>query len=162
MRQGLKRGMHTLSCYSPGGGGLSFSWVDQHGTAIGRTVTHKDVKAYLKLKDAEHLREKGYRPVFLRGHWQLLAPVQRTGDDTLEMNGTAYRYTLDTAQTNEELIEQHVNPSDDIHTDSNGNDLVSLATATAALDELRKDTDHRRDTCHEPQWVYRNLTLYTH
>lgn len=99
MKRGLTRkNKGTLFCYASGDGALHFCWntydYERGGfVANGSTVTVADAKAYLKLKEAKHLRDRGWRVITLHGQVVLVADVKRTGDDTLTYDGTEYRYT---------------------------------------------------------------------
>ena len=84
-----------LHCYASGDGALHFSWVNPKGIASGAKVTEGEVRAYLNLEAAKHLRERGWRPFCLWGQWCLIADVRRLGPNKLQYEGTEYAYSVD-------------------------------------------------------------------
>lgn len=97
MRHAMKEGHEYLSAYSPNGGFIAFVWSDQEGKATARQVTLSDVKKFMTRKKlAGHYIENGYQIVNIGNHPApvLFAPVSRIDDNTLEVQGNRYSYSV--------------------------------------------------------------------
>lgn len=88
-----------LKAYASGSGALSFCWQEKdHRTnqtiATGRTVTMNEARDYLaNRKRAEHLRAKGWKVWDSGCGGPVLVPnMERTGPDTIRMDGKEYKY----------------------------------------------------------------------
>lgn len=75
----LKDG-HKLVCYAPGDGALSFTW-EWQGKAEGREVKETEIREFLTLERNAHLRAHDLK--FVNHQWRLVAPIMRTGPDSL-------------------------------------------------------------------------------
>lgn len=91
-----------LQCYAPGDGALSFVHTERpfnesDKIATGKNVTRKQIERFLEKKKNEKFKD--YLVVEFPGpkpQYRLCAPVLRMTENLLSLNGTIYKYSIDT------------------------------------------------------------------
>lgn len=98
------RGPEELTIYASGCGALSFCWQAEERTpagitqriATGRPVTMDDARTFMRTHRRGHeLVQDGWKLWGGSGGPYAIAPVERTGPDTIKMGDGLYRYTID-------------------------------------------------------------------
>lgn len=101
-----KKGIHV---YSGGSGCLHFVRQDAEGKARG-SVSHSNARRWLQTREGQRLTGEGWELttdiVTSWGNPCLMKQVERTGPDTLRVDGHIYTYSLDHA---------NISPSGEIH-----------------------------------------------